>query len=127
MPDGSLCSRRMMAEPGVRKVCRPHAARNALNDRIATRATASSGPGPCSGVALDGDATNGAPPTRRTCAYALPLVLVDHRRPRWEGFAVFDRAQKTYTHPQSWKCAQGPADAVAARQAQQKSEGRRPY
>jgi hypothetical protein len=35
-----------------------HRLGNALNDRIATRATASSGPGLCSGVALDGDATN---------------------------------------------------------------------
>ena len=117
----------MMAEPVCRKCAGRTPLGNALNDRIATRATASSGPGPCSGVTLDGDATNGAPPTRRTCAYALHLVLVDHRRPRCEGFAAVHRAQKTYTHPQSRKCAQGPADAVAACQAQQESEGRRPY
>jgi hypothetical protein len=55
-----MCSRRMMAEPVCRKCAGRTPLGNALNDRIATRATASSGPGPCSGVTLDGDATNGA-------------------------------------------------------------------
>ena len=62
-------------------------------------------------------------------ACALHPAPAYPRRPRYGGSAAFHWqgwAQKTHTHPQGRNCAQGPADAVAARQAQQQGESRWP-